>query len=186
MAFAFEPVRCGRWFWFARVCAGIRDLLACFMRCPCAGRHLLFFAAAKKSRQKKAAHTASSCSCLRAPNRSLTSHGNHVTHVCCQRSCGAPHPLHAPALQHAVPDFPPPPSGKLCVGRSTPYASLRTDSARVPPRKSATLYDAATYTQFATWAARTIRCRLPLYRCLKRVMRLFKALATSTDQSTAV
>jgi hypothetical protein len=26
-----------------------------FMRCPCAGRHLLFFAAAKKSRQKKAA-----------------------------------------------------------------------------------------------------------------------------------
>ncbi|WP_208624264.1 hypothetical protein, partial [Paraburkholderia eburnea] len=28
-------------------------------RCPCAGRHLLFFAAAKKSRQKKAAHTAS-------------------------------------------------------------------------------------------------------------------------------
>ena len=28
-----------------------------FTRCPCAGRHLLFFAAAKKSRQKKAAHT---------------------------------------------------------------------------------------------------------------------------------
>ena len=27
----------------------------CFMRRPCAGRHLLFFAAAKKSRQKKAA-----------------------------------------------------------------------------------------------------------------------------------
>ena len=27
--------------------------------CPCAGRHLLFFAAAKKSRQKKAAQTAS-------------------------------------------------------------------------------------------------------------------------------
>ena len=34
--------------------AGIRDVLSCFMRCPCAGRHLLFFAAAKKSRQKKA------------------------------------------------------------------------------------------------------------------------------------
>jgi hypothetical protein len=45
-------------FWFARVFAGIRVLLACFMRRPCAGRHLLFFAAAKKSRQKKAAHTA--------------------------------------------------------------------------------------------------------------------------------
>ncbi|WP_148654448.1 hypothetical protein [Paraburkholderia caribensis] len=26
--------------------AGIRELLACFRRCPCAGRHLLFFAAA--------------------------------------------------------------------------------------------------------------------------------------------
>ncbi|WP_224028209.1 hypothetical protein, partial [Paraburkholderia caribensis] len=40
---------------------GIRVLLACFRRRPCAGRHLLFFAAAKKSRQKKAAHTASPC-----------------------------------------------------------------------------------------------------------------------------
>src|SRR5690349_1462399 len=43
-----------------RFCAGIRELLACFTRRPCAGRHLLFFAAAKKSRQKKAAQTASS------------------------------------------------------------------------------------------------------------------------------
>src|SRR5690349_15016804 len=42
-----------------RVIAGIRVTLARFTRCPCAGRHLLFFAAAKKSRQKKAAHTAS-------------------------------------------------------------------------------------------------------------------------------
>ncbi|MEX3976532.1 hypothetical protein, partial [Paraburkholderia caribensis] len=40
------------------LCAGIRELLARFTRRPCAGRHLLFFAAAKKSRQKKAAHTA--------------------------------------------------------------------------------------------------------------------------------
>ncbi|MFP3553683.1 hypothetical protein SB861_23640, partial [Paraburkholderia sp. SIMBA_049] len=45
--------------WFACVFAGIRDLLACFKRRPGAGRHLLFFAAAKKSRQKKAANTAS-------------------------------------------------------------------------------------------------------------------------------
>jgi hypothetical protein len=29
-------------------------LLSVYWRCPCAGRHLLFFAAAKKSRQKKA------------------------------------------------------------------------------------------------------------------------------------
>ncbi|BCZ79619.1 hypothetical protein PTKU64_32940 [Paraburkholderia terrae] len=41
---------------------------ACFKRRPCAGRHLLFFAAAKKSRQKKAANTASPCSYPRAPN----------------------------------------------------------------------------------------------------------------------
>src|ERR1700757_2151701 len=80
-----------------------------FKRRPCAGRHLLFFAAAKKSRQKKAAHTASSSSCLRALNRSHTSHGNVFVHVRCQRSLCAPHPLHAPALRHAVPDIPPPP-----------------------------------------------------------------------------
>jgi hypothetical protein len=49
--------------WFALASAGIRDALAFFKRRPCAGRHLLFFAAAaKKSRQKKAAHTASPCS----------------------------------------------------------------------------------------------------------------------------
>ena len=110
------------------LCAGIRDLpswrgrfgllvfsLASAMWClpfkrrPCAGRHLLFFAAAKKSRQKKAAHTANSSSCLRALNRSHASHGNNVTRVRCQRSCGTPHPLHALALQHAAPDIPPPP-----------------------------------------------------------------------------
>ena len=54
--------------WLACVCAGIRVLPSCFKRRPCAGRHLLFFAAAKKSRQKKAAHTASTCSYPRAPN----------------------------------------------------------------------------------------------------------------------
>jgi hypothetical protein len=32
-----------------------------------------------------------------------------VTHVRCQRSCGAHHPLHAHAIRHAVPDSPPPP-----------------------------------------------------------------------------
>src|SRR5262249_50569809 len=40
---------------FAFRCAGIRDFMSVFMRRPCAGQHLLFFAAAKKSRQKKAA-----------------------------------------------------------------------------------------------------------------------------------
>ena len=39
----------------------LRDFALARTRCPCAGRHLLFFAAAKKSRQKKAAHTANSC-----------------------------------------------------------------------------------------------------------------------------
>jgi hypothetical protein len=89
--------------------AGIRDALACFTRRPCAGRHLLFFAAAKKSRQKKAANTANISSCLRAPNGSYASHGNHVTHARCQRSCVTHHPLHTPASQHAVPNIPSPP-----------------------------------------------------------------------------
>ncbi len=52
------------------------------------------------------------------------------------------------------------PGGKLCVGFRAIRASLRTDSTRVPPCKSAKPYDATTYTQFATWAAHTIRCRL--------------------------
>ncbi|WP_227242787.1 hypothetical protein [Paraburkholderia caribensis] len=60
LAFAVLAAWRGRWLWFASVCAGIRDSLARFKRRPCAGRHLLFFAAAKKSRQKKAAHTANS------------------------------------------------------------------------------------------------------------------------------
>ena len=58
------------WFlgWCVRVFTGIRVVSLVCMRCPCAGRHLLFFAAAKKSRQKKAAHTASTCAYPRAPN----------------------------------------------------------------------------------------------------------------------
>src|ERR1700749_2189456 len=66
--------------------------------------------------------------------------------------------------------------GKLCVGVRTINASLRTDSARVPPGKSATLYDATTYTQFATWAAQTNRCRQPLYGCLKWVRALIQCV----------
>ncbi len=113
LGFVARPV------WFLWVFAGIRELLACFRRRPCAGRHLLFFAAAaKKSRQKKAANTANISPCLRAPTGSYASHGNHVTHVRCQRSCAAPHPLHAPALHHAVSDSRRRPGGKLCVGRS--------------------------------------------------------------------
>ncbi|SEI06183.1 hypothetical protein SAMN05192544_101858 [Paraburkholderia hospita] len=79
------------------LCAGIRVFPPCFKRRPCAGRHLLFFAAAKKSRQKKAAHTVSSCSCLRAPRRSHASHGNAPVRVRCQRLQQMPHPLQTPA-----------------------------------------------------------------------------------------
>jgi len=56
---------CGAAFAFGLSCDALFGLLvlllasalclACFKRRPCAGRHLLFFAAAKKSRQKKAA-----------------------------------------------------------------------------------------------------------------------------------
>ena len=102
------------------LCAGIRfgvfafalaSALWClpFERRPCAGRHLLCFAAAKKSRQKKAANTANISHCLRAPNRSYASHGSVSVCPRCQRSEQAPHPLHAPAFQHAAPAFPPPP-----------------------------------------------------------------------------
>src|ERR1700761_9219672 len=78
------------------------------------------------------------------------------------------------------------PGGKLCVGRRASHASLRTDSACVPPCKSATLYAATTYTQFATWAAHTIRCRLPEYGYSKRVRRSFEALATHANRKAAV
>src|SRR6266702_4513935 len=78
------------------------------------------------------------------------------------------------------------PGGKLCVGRNTSHASLRTDSARVPPCKSPKLYDATTYTQFATWAAETIRCRSPVHGYSKRVRRSFRALATRADRYVAV
>jgi hypothetical protein len=37
--------------------------LSVCLRCPCAGRHLLFFAAAKKSRQKKAGLQPLACRC---------------------------------------------------------------------------------------------------------------------------
>src|SRR5690349_22478623 len=65
------------------------------------------------------------------------------------------------------------PGGKLCVGFRAIRAPLQTDSACVPPCKSAKPYDATTYTQFATWAAHTIRCRWLMYGCLKWVRRLF-------------
>jgi hypothetical protein len=61
-------LRRGRCRCVVALCVGIRDALLRRGRCPCAGRHLLFFAAAKKSRQKKAAHTASPRSYPRAPN----------------------------------------------------------------------------------------------------------------------
>src|SRR5246127_2012332 len=107
--------------------AGIRVMPSCFKRRPCAGRHLLFFAAAKKSRQKKAAHTANPCVCLRAPNRSLTSRGNFSIQVRCQRSSGAPHPLHAPAFQHALPGSPSPPRWQTVC---RPKCSTRLTSDR--------------------------------------------------------
>ena len=63
----------------------------------------------RKVGKRKRLHTANSSVCLRAPKGSYASHGNHMTHVRCQRSCGASHPLHAPASPHAVPDISLPP-----------------------------------------------------------------------------
>jgi hypothetical protein len=61
-AFAAQALPFGFFF------AGIRVAPSRRRRCPCAGRHLLLFAAAKKSRQKKAAHTEPLDLCPRAPN----------------------------------------------------------------------------------------------------------------------
>src|ERR1700760_2879554 len=97
----------------------------CVKLCPCAGRHLLFFAAAKKSRQKKAANAASSCSCLRAPNvptlhtatclfafvaNAPSQRITHFTHLRCSTPCQIVHGR---------------PGGKLCVGRGATHATLR-------------------------------------------------------------
>ena len=48
------------------------------------------------------------------------------------------------------------------------------------------MWSTTTYTQFATWAAVTIRCRLLRYGCLKWVRRLFEALATGIAWQNAV
>src|SRR5690349_3638302 len=74
-----------------------------------------------------------------------------------------------------------------CVSAlGAPHASLQTNCARAPPCKSANVYVGKTYTQFATWAAHTIRWRLPGYRYSKRVRRLFGALATRRNNGAAV
>jgi hypothetical protein len=63
---------------------------------------------------------------------------------------------------------------------------LRTDSTRIPPCKSGRLYDATTYTQFATWAALAIRCRWHRYGYSERVRHSFEALATHANKIAAV
>ncbi|BCF88631.1 hypothetical protein PPGU16_16980 [Paraburkholderia largidicola] len=52
--------------------------------------------------------------------------------------------------------------------------------------KSTNLCGATTYTQFATWAAQTIRSRWPRYGYSKRVRRSFEALATGNEQRVTV
>ena len=104
------------WVGFACFCAGIRVLPSCFTRRPCAGRHLLFFAAAKKSRQKKAANTANFSSCLRAPKGSYASYGSISVCVRCQRFECASHPLQTPVHGLTAANGMCRPGGKLCVG----------------------------------------------------------------------
>jgi hypothetical protein len=112
--------------WCFGFCGGIRVMLLVRKRCPCAGRHLLFFAAAKKSRQKKAANTASSCVCLRDPNRSYASHGNVPARARCQRFEPMPHPLRIPVLGPAAANGLCRQGGKLCVGCRTAQVSTLT------------------------------------------------------------
>ena len=132
LAFAVCLRGAGYAVWCSGLCAGIRVTLACFTRRPCAGRHLLFFAAAKKSRQKKAAHTASPSSYPRAPNvpilhTAITSFV-FVASALAERLTRFTHPRFSMPHQpvHGRP------GGKLCVGHSTSHASLRTASAHAP------------------------------------------------------
>jgi hypothetical protein len=184
-AFGFFVLSCVA-VWCFGFCAGIRDMTYHCTRRPCAGRHLLFFAAAKKSRQKKAAHTASSSICPRAPTGSYASHGNHVTDVRCQRSRSAPHPRHAPAVRRTVPDSPRPPRWQtVCRPKCSTRHTSDPEAHGVPPRKSATLYDGTTYTQFAAIGLKTFAKINSKCGRLKRVMRLFKALATHANKIAA-
>ena len=69
-----------------------------------------------------------------------------------------------------------------CVSAVAPYthhSGLKSKggvSCRI-----ADAYGAPTYTQFATWAAATIRCRWLRYGWLKRVRRSFEALAAGEE-----
>jgi hypothetical protein len=166
--------------------AGIRLMLLVRKRCPCAGRHLLFFAAAKKSRQKKAAHTASSCVCLRAPNGSYASHGNALVRVRCQRSLCTPHPLHAPALQPAVPDSPRPPRWQtVCrpLVRRTPHSGPIAHASHLWERHAIRRDNLHTVCHLGG-----ANHSLPLAQVgySKRVRRSFEAWATGTSQGTVV
>ena len=179
LAFARASAHCLR--------AGIRALPSRFTRCPCAGRHLLFFAAAKKSRQKKAAHTANPCSCLRAPNQSYASNGNAPARLRCQRSLCTPHLLHAPASQHTAPDRPPPPRWQT-VCRLSRHTRITPDGKA----RSVSLVRAPTFSALQPTHSlppgrqRPFAAASPAYGCLKRVRLPFKALATSANGDVAV
>ncbi|MCO4883514.1 hypothetical protein, partial [Paraburkholderia caribensis] len=74
-----------------------------------------------------------------------------------------------------------------CVSAFAPYAHHSGLGSKIGVSgKSTKLCAATTYTQFATWAARTIRCRLRKYGCPKQVRRLFRALATDISHVIAV
>ncbi|CAG9249726.1 hypothetical protein PCAR4_260023 [Paraburkholderia caribensis] len=74
-----------------------------------------------------------------------------------------------------------------CVSAFAPYALHSGLGSKVGvSNKSTNLCGATIYTQFATWAARAIRCRWPLYGCLRRVRLLFRALATHANRNAVV
>ena len=100
------------------LCAGIRGLglrwhprvgVGTSRVAPVRGSTYFSLPRQRKVGKRKPLNTASTCSCLRAPNRSYTSHGVALLTARCQRSEGAPHPLHTPASQHVLQDSPPPP-----------------------------------------------------------------------------
>ncbi|ALL62951.1 hypothetical protein K788_0006702 [Paraburkholderia caribensis MBA4] len=169
----------GAW-WFAFVLYWHPRCVSLFHASPLCGAALTFFAAAKKVGKESGSHR-QPLFLSTGPQRPRTSHGNAPVHVRCQRPLCTPHPLHIPASQHAAPDRPRPPWWQT-VCRPSRHARITPDwVARSVFLIRANLCGATTCTQFATWAAHTMRCRWPGYGGMKWVMRWFGALATGKE-----
>ena len=156
--------------------------------CPCTPVSDVssLYTAAKKSRQKKAAHTASPCIRLRDPNRSYASHGNVPAGARCQRFEPMPHPLRTPVFRQAAANRMCRPGGKLCVGRRTvPVSALPEHQSCFTVRSDAPMARKPTHS-LPPGRRRTIWHGVPRLRSVKWVMRIERTLATNAQSYAAV